>query len=390
MEDPLAIPSTSGLTKRKSSLYGVEEVPDKRKSITSADQIIIRNPSIASSCGTAEVTNSVFDDEMQLSLHAGASIIVENSPAQEENCIAITSKGADQKGKTQIPPTQEPGLSAAMKFSRFEINWKQIPNDVMDQLKGRQPDAGYKGISQTNYNRFVDHVIAQIRIICTKIPFNLIKKVALTITQKYPTLRDCDDDGNVIGDGSNSLADKLRNHNSYLNRAYRSEHQVASKKHCFKRQCKVGVRVEYYKNSKKHCNKEHLLLLTRMDTYTSLLDEHVLSSTEGFVRYKIDSCITLTALHKELPAIRRNELLNFHFQKATGCNADIFSTNYKEKKTKLIEVSKLFKKPLHILTNANDLDVIEGVAKLLNESTTSLIHTVEVRYLSTAAFRFPN
>lgn len=273
-----------------------------------------------------------------------------------------------------LPPRID--ISTSLKLSQFQINWKTIPHDIIQQLEGRQPNIGYKGISVTNYNRLVDHITAQIRAISTRIPFQIFRKLALQTSNKYTNLRDCDDDGLIIGDGSYSLADKLRNHNSYLNRAHRTERHTTTSKHQTNRQCTVGVREHYYKSGRNYCSKEHLKLLTT-ENANDLSDE-VLLGTEAYMRFKIDNSMNLPKLLEDLPVIRQNVVLYNHFNQATGCSADAFTTNFTNKKEKLIEVSKLYNRSLHISSSASDFEVVEGVAKLLGENLVSLLYEVKV------------
>lgn len=277
-------------------------------------------------------------------------------------------------------PKPRNDATALLKLANFEIVWDIIPKDIIYQLEGHQPEAGFRGISQTNYNRMVDHVVAQIRGINTKIPLSVFKNVAMKITTAYPSLRDRDDDGGIIGDGASSLADKLRNHNSYLNRTHRTDRQTLQRNICSHRQCKVGIREEYAKSGKKGCSKEHLLLLTRENS--ERLSEEMLLGTEQYVRYQLDCSMSLKTLHQQLPMLRRNELLNHHFLKATGINADTFATNFKKKKEKLIEVSGYYSRQMRIPANATDCQIFEGVSRLLGENFSTCVHEIEVNKIN--------
>ncbi|XP_065093826.1 uncharacterized protein LOC135714407 isoform X1 [Ochlerotatus camptorhynchus] len=397
-EDPLAVPSTSRLEKRKLSLDDSAHLTHKRIANLSTDQYssIL---SIASTCTTREEAYcsniyvndsqlSVQDDTLSVSVTSG---VEENSSSQGVDDTAATPdpNTLSQKCTAQVPVAPKNNdLPTSVKLAKFEVDWKIIPNDVMHQLQGRQPNVGYRGISETNYNRFVDHVTAQIRTTSSKIPFFVFRRVALKIINKYPTLRDCDDEGHTIGDGSNSLADKLRNHNAYLNRAHRSEVHTTRRKVCFNRRCTVGVRPEYFKSGTNHCSKDLLIVLTRKRVDN--LNEDALIGTEAFIRHKIDSSINLHTLHQELPSIGRNEVLNYHFYRATGCSAEAFSTNFAKKRAKLIEVSKSYKRPLHIPSKASDFEVLEGVSRLLGENVSSLIHEIEDIHEMQSTDNFPS
>lgn len=353
LEDPLALPNLSCGDKRKLA-DSVEETSNKRTKDISTETLV--------TCNVSEI------EEDKSSLQE-----METDSQEKE----ISSKTVDQNRVPRIQQSIKHDLSAPLKLANFQINWKILPSDVMHQLQGHEPSAGYRGISETNYNRLVDHVTAQLRTITTKIPFSIFKKHALKITTEYSVLRDYNDDGDVIGDGSNSLADKLRNHNSYLNRTRRTEKQTTHNKGCSNRQCKAGIREEYYKSGKTYCSKEHLMLLSRNNPESMQLNDEVLTSTEAFIRYKIDSSMTIEKLCQEIPMIRRNELLNYHFFKGTGVDAETFTTNFAKKRTKLIKVAKVYKKSLNITSSASDLEILEGVAKLLHEDFSCLIHELE-------------
>lgn len=150
----------------------------------------------------------------------------------------------DQRASSKIDaPT-------AMQLARFEVNWLAIPAEIISQLDCPEENCGYFGLTESGYNRLVEHIVVQMRAISTRIPFANFRQVASKVAAKYKVLLDVDDEGHVYGDGSAGLAEKLKNHNSYLNRSFKPgkiKQKEMLGRH-LNRQCRVGVKEVYYRS----------------------------------------------------------------------------------------------------------------------------------------------
>ncbi|XP_055612566.1 uncharacterized protein LOC129759183 [Uranotaenia lowii] len=133
----------------------------------------------------------------------------ENSFSIKETDNGLYSELFGSENITEASITNSPSISTDHKFATFDVDYKSIPQEIIDQLKDNS-SSRRRNLSNTNYNRFVDHIIGQMRSINPKIPFKFIRQTAIKITTKFPTLLDVDDENLIIGDGSGSLAEKLK------------------------------------------------------------------------------------------------------------------------------------------------------------------------------------
>ncbi|XP_058452287.1 uncharacterized protein LOC131430973 [Malaya genurostris] len=257
----------------------------------------------------------------------------------------------------------------SLKLAKFEVNFSKIPEDLFAIFEGSQTNA--IKVSETDYNRLVDNLVGQVRTISCKIPFSVFRRVAINVSSKYKILMDVDDDGEIIGDGSGSLADKLRNHNTYLNRSHRTGRSALKEKFGQNqyRQCRVGVVEKYYSCGEPYCSKEDLIVLHRNEAY----GETFLRQTESYIRFKIDNS-NLPNLIENLPFIKQITVLKYHFERATGINPTRFIENYLSKRKRLIQVSRTYiDKKLHINDTATDLEIFVGVSKILKEDFSTVL-----------------
>lgn len=156
---------------------------------------------------------------------SSSSQLLKKKRSDTNTCATKSNPEQDDK-----PVPNKIDAPTAMQLARFEINWSSIPSEIVLQLECPVEDCGYFGVTETTYNRLVDQVVGQLRVISTRIPYNVFRQVASKITLKYKALMDIDDDGNPIGDGFGSLTEKLRNHNSYVDQSFKPGKRTSTKK----------------------------------------------------------------------------------------------------------------------------------------------------------------
>uniref|UniRef100_A0A8D8AWB9 (northern house mosquito) hypothetical protein n=1 Tax=Culex pipiens TaxID=7175 RepID=A0A8D8AWB9_CULPI len=257
--------------------------------------------------------------------------------------------------------------SVVYQLATFKVDWNAISDDILQQLV--ECNKNKLNLQQNTYNRLTIQIVEQIRKISSKIPFKLFSRVALLATKKYPILQDTDDDGNLIGEGSLSFADKMRQSNNYIERVLRTKKTPSVPKG----KSIAGVDISYQKSGNSFCSKNDLAALKRSSSNN--LSEELLNSTSSFIRYKLDNT-ELKTLVKELPIIRSSKLLNYHFIAATQIDPSIFTTHFTEKREKLIKVTRKNRKQRESET-LTDTEVFIRISNYLNEKFESMFMTFQ-------------
>lgn len=353
-----------------SNTSAVEQSADDSQLSDMSDQI-------ASVSGTSNFIMPILEDQPHPPTSQIVTLLQINSTDVTNDAVLATSQDPQENSVSFTADIQRPAkinASVAMQFTRFDVNWKAIPSDILTQLECPDEDCNFSGLSETGYNRLVDQVVGQLRVIATRIPATVFRQVASKITTKYSILLDIDDEGTVVGDGSGSLAEKMRNHNSYLNRSYKPGMKLKHKlgKHP-SRQCWAGVKEDYYASGEPNVCKDSLMKLTRGE----ITQNDVITKTVKYIRYKIDNSETLKQLIIDLPVLRKTEVLDYHFEMATGVKPETFEKNFKLKRNKLIEISKTYRdKSIHIKDD-NELQYFTSISKMLKEDFSTIIFFFE-------------
>ncbi|XP_058467061.1 uncharacterized protein LOC131439955 isoform X2 [Malaya genurostris] len=292
--------------------------------------------------------------------------VIENEPNEsteiQTNPVLLVAKNRK---------TSRIDASTTLLLSQFEIDWSIIPFDIISQLENTTESV----LNETDYNRFVDHIVGQTRNITTSTPLSVYRQIAQVIVNKYNFFIDVDDDGIIIGNGCSSLIEKLKNRNSYLNRAHKSGHHNKNLKlgDDPMRQCRIGIRDNYYFTGEPHVPKSCLQKLLKNIGW----DMDLLTSSKSYIRFKMDSS-SINDLMDNFPILRRKAFLEYHFFEATGVEAENFKNNFLEKRDRIISLSQTYRnKSLHIQNSADDKCVFSGIARLLKEELTEIIHEVE-------------
>ncbi|XP_058827560.1 uncharacterized protein LOC131687485 [Topomyia yanbarensis] len=293
-----------------------------------------------------------------------------NEPVGSHTTSCSGSNLVALKRKTKID------ASTAVLLSKFEIDWSSIPRDIVTQLDRTVDHDKESFLNETDYNRLVDHIVGQLRNITPSIPISTFRRVAETVSSMYSFFIDMDDDGMIIGNGSSSLTEKLKNRNSYLNRAHKSGQY--DKKQKFgddpMRQCRVGIKAEY------SLSGEPLLLdnLLMKQLYENQdWDKKLLETTKCYLRYKIDHC-PLSQLMENFPIVMKHSFIEYHFSEATGVRPDQFIENFIKKREKIIKVSQTYRdKNVHIADTAEDMDVMVGISRMLKEDISEIVCQLE-------------
>ncbi|XP_058449284.1 uncharacterized protein LOC131429251 [Malaya genurostris] len=292
--------------------------------------------------------------------------VIENEPNEsteiQTNPVLLVAKNRK---------TSRIDASTTLLLSQFEIDWSIIPFDIISQLENTTESV----LNETDYNRFVDHIVGQTRNITTSTPLSVYRQIAQVIVNKYNFFIDVDDDGIIIGNGCSSLIEKLKNRNSYLNRAHKSGHHNKNLKlgDDPMRQCRIGIRDNYYFTGEPHVPKSCLQKLLKNIGW----DMDLLTSSKSYIRFKMDSS-SINDLMDNFPILRRKAFLEYHFFEATGVEAENFKNNFLEKRDRIISLSQTYRnKSLHIQNSADDKSVFSGIARLLKEELTEIIHEVE-------------
>lgn len=260
--------------------------------------------------------------------------------------------------------------SSSFLLSNFSIDWDSIGQEIIDEMNNCI--FNNRPLSITTYNRLTTIIVEQVRRVTGKIPFKIFSNLASDAVKRYPILLDSDDDGNIIGTGSSSFAEKLRNHNNYLNRFPSKKNQ--NKSQVEKGKSVAGIREEYYNSGSSECSKNLLLSLKRSTTET--ITDNLLQSTKEFLRYKLDNT-PIDELIAELPIVRNYKFILHHFMAATGCDPSNFNTTYKAKRTKIIKaVNK--KRKSKISPSVTDDRVFEAISSALKETFSDMVKEFEV------------
>lgn len=190
--------------------------------------------------------------------------------------------------------------TVSLKLSNFTIDWTIIPHDIFKTNISNEMTHRC-GLKDADINRLTDHIVSQMRRISSKIPIATFRKVAADATRRYPVLLDLDDDGALIGDGSGSFTEKLKNRNSYLNRPHKEGLQLLHRKlgQDSNRQCRVGVRKEYTT-----CGDEHSTESENLKEYSTWTQELLIKS-KNYMRYKMDNTdLTVRFDHRQRADVR--------------------------------------------------------------------------------------
>lgn len=245
--------------------------------------------------------------------------------------------------------------SASYLLSNFTIDWNQIGAEIINEMNACI--SNNKPLSVQTYNRLTALIVEQVRNVASKIPFKIFLNLALDAVKKYPILLDCDEKGNVMGDGSASLAEKLRN--------------IAKGK------CLAGIKNSYYNSGSQECSRN--LIASLKHCTSENLTENILNSTLSFLRYKLDNT-ELVQLVQEIPIVRHYKFITHHFMAATGCNPSDFNSNYDGNRRRIIKALKK-KCKSKITSSSSDMVIFEAISKTLKENIQDLVKVFEVNYI---------
>lgn len=300
-----------------------------------------------------------------------------------------TSPNADFKRKASDGPTLQKGVkrhaSTEMKFRFFKVNWSKISDNLINRLSDLQDFRDKNAtksiprsiqLSKTDMNSLCNLMVDQLRVIDTTISAAVMEDVAKQILDKYPGLNFIDDDGYGNGQSFVVWKHKMINRNTYLNRFKDPDVQVPSTSDIKKnRNVKAGTLKGYWKLSSQECSKDMLSKLSRNEP--ELLTAEFLEQSQSYVRFRLDDS-DLKKTIKELPVLRRRQLLGFHFEKATGVMPGSFLSYFVAKRSKIIAYSQTARKNVQLTEASSDFDILKFLFMLLSENISDMIEHKEV------------
>ncbi|XP_058467375.1 uncharacterized protein LOC131440266 isoform X2 [Malaya genurostris] len=323
--------------------------------------------------------SSMPEEDPLLIIHVNEMDVADSLIEQDEN---LFSNSKENKGeKVKLVKGAKKHASCEMKFNSFQINWNKISDSILDRLQKMQnfrnensglPVPKSFQICKTDFSGMINCIVDQLRSIDNLIRADVMEKVALQITKKFPCLNFVDDDGFGTCTGYVWLKQKMINRNAYLNR-YKDPDQVkaCSVKIRRYRNIRAGTIKEYWKKSSKDCSKEIISLLSRNEP--ELLTREFLETSLSYVRYRLDEDNSLKEVLTSLPVLKRRCLLNYHFECATGVQVDLLEKYFSAKRTKIIHFSKSNKKFGVLDSYSLDYDIFKFLCCSLGEKISDVI-----------------
>lgn len=309
-----------------------------------------------------------------------------NEPQSNENQSPNSIAKRPQHEHIDIQKSLKKHASSAMKFRCFEINWGKVSDNILGQLNNLQafktsnPGCSIPGslrLGRSDVSNLVNNIVDQLRTSDPRIKAETMEMVAKTVLRKFPCLEFTDDDGFGNGMSYVVIKQKMINRNTYLNRFRETSDKklVVPNKG---RNVHAGTLKNYWQHSSKDCQKELLSKLRRDEP--NLLTDEFLANSQAYVRFKFSNATDLNQLFTEFPVLRRRNVLNFHFEKATGVNIMDFCKYYSMKRTKIIDYSNSTSQKFpHLPKDCSDIEVFKFLACIVGENLNDLILKKEVR-----------
>lgn len=307
------------------------------------------------------------------------------SACGDENQSPNSSEKRNHVDCVNIQRSKKKHASTEMKFLLFTVNWAKISDHVMVRLHAMQdfrnanPSSAIPAplrITKKEITTLTTGVVDQLRMIDTEIGAVVMETVSRSILQKFPGLESTDDDGFGAGQGHIELKYKMINRNNYLNRFKTEITSTTATSLKKNRNARAGTIKEYWTISSSQCNKEILSKLSRDEP--NLLTDEFLSESQAYTRFRLDDKIDTASMVSKLPVLRRRKLLNFHFEKATGKNVNIFQKYFTSKRDKIAAYSLTCKPNLHLSEKASDIDILSFLCSLVGENFKDLVHIKEI------------
>lgn len=361
---------------------------------------------VAPSCSNTPFTQTILPQEIIV------SILDQNTEVQGDQTVEAQPNGDvitheehveetdehdenhNPNGSEKRPPedvkvliSSKKHATCELKLQSFEVNWNKISDTILSRLRALQNFRNENPtqcipkslqLSKSDLTGLTNSVIDQLRTISTHIRADILEGVAKQILGVFPSLGFVDDDGFGSGTSHVWLKYKMINRNSYLNR-YKEPYvpRVDTMEIQRKRNVRAGTLKQYWEKTDNKCTKEILSKLSRDEP--GLLTPDFLKASQSYVRFRFDEKTSLKDIMANLPVLRREILVRYHFECATGVSADALEQYFAAKRSKIIDFSKTSCKIPHLDTTAEDYDILEFLCNLLGEKIEDVIILKEVR-----------
>uniref|UniRef100_A0A8D8IXY2 (northern house mosquito) hypothetical protein n=2 Tax=Culex pipiens TaxID=7175 RepID=A0A8D8IXY2_CULPI len=281
---------------------------------------------------------------------------------EQEPC---TSGKSPKRSQQQAVKVSTKRVSITMKFENFEINWAKLDDAVYERLKNKNESSDQR-VSKQDRIKVVNMTIDQLRVIDTQVSACVIETAAKQILQKFKCFQSADDDGcQDQNRGWSTLKTYMINRNSFLNRPQDiNKTPPTSKNTKHLRNMRSGTFASYWNESNASCDKTTTSKLKRDDI--NILTENFLESCVGFIRHILDQKKPLVEIVNEWPVVRRRQIIEYHFQQATGVNIQNLSAHFKAKRPKIIQFSQQNQKS-ELDENSNDYQILTFLCNYLKE-----------------------
>ncbi|KAJ8678238.1 hypothetical protein QAD02_014025 [Eretmocerus hayati] len=253
------------------------------------------------------------------------------SPSQDSTSLhqievsTSETSAAPIQDSESTTPISRPALATissdniANRFAQFEIPWMKLSTATLEKL-----DQGLKSDKITT--DIVHMVIAELRVISKHIEFETLRGVARKIITKYPALEDKMNDGVTrSGEGIESLSEKLKLHNIYLNRTRDRANPLSEVVHISKRRFNQSVFTGCTNPEPELPTISDETMARYIEKLRSCGDDEIpTDSLEAFkITYPLQRKLLNTFPHIDLiknewPCLLKKPYLFIHFKELTG------------------------------------------------------------------------
>lgn len=271
-------------------------------------------------------------DEQNSSLISSVSL----EPSAHEDRTPAGSTQEDTSSSQVYPyGTINISCNSEIIWKNFLIPWDKVPHHIIAEFNTSRK-------VKQSITSFLHIVIDQMRSIKTLIPIKAFKLVAYKIIDKYPQIfEDKDEDGVVLGDGSATLCNKLKERNNYLNRPCKRPQKVYENPTKNKRQ-RISQRAGC-------SNWSPDVMYEDCDDTNSFLNKF--SDQRSFINSNPKA--TLMEIIKKWPDFGTPTNVESHFKELTNSNINLMDKFVETKFTQICEFAKSAK-----TVNIENIDIV--------------------------------
>ncbi|XP_050312063.1 uncharacterized protein LOC126747450 [Anthonomus grandis grandis] len=223
---------------------------------------------------------------------------------------------SDATGNSSIEITTVTDCNTEYYWHTFEIPYEALSEEHKQLLE--------KGVCPKQVKSNLVHLIVnKMRSLKKNIPSKAFKIISKKLIDKYPVaLRDIDEDGIVLGDGTHSLMHKLQERNNYLNRPHKntnllSENPVKTKK----RQVSASAGCTNWSPqlpaiSEEYKSREEISSITE-ENFVDVMEKSYAEQRQFLNRLPPPS---ITEIQEDWPILLSKKAIFWHFSKLTSCD----------------------------------------------------------------------